>query len=88
MVSLQSRVLSLVLLVGDGELGPGVEELVGLGARTALEASLDAPGEIGAAVALEDDVDALCIEVFGVKEEAVHVEEAGADGREAVREPG
>jgi len=38
------------------------------------------PGERGAVVAGEDRVGAGGVFVFAVEEEAVHVEEAGADG--------
>lgn len=72
-----------VLFLRNGELGPVVEDGVGRGTGTALQAGFDGPGEFGLAVAVEDDVDALGVDVFGVQEESVHVEQTGPDGREA-----
>lgn len=72
-----------VLVVGHGELRPGLEERRGLLGGAALELRLYGPREGGLGVLFEDIVDALGVEVFGVEEEAVHVEEAGADGGEA-----
>lgn len=63
---LQRRVLLDVLLLGDGEAGPVVEDLVGGGAWAALQSGLDRPGHVGLTVALEDDVDALSVDVLGV----------------------
>lgn len=120
---LQGGGLGGVFGAGHGELGPGVEDLVGLagvggvrycggiweerglrpgygfvgggngrfggegqgthgGGGAALELGFDAPGEQGAAVGGEDGVGDEAVDVFGVDEEAVHVEEAGADGGE------
>jgi hypothetical protein len=45
-----------------------------------LELGFDGPGEGGAVVFGEEDVCAEGVEVFRVEEEAVHVEETGADG--------
>ena len=75
-----------VLLGRELEVGPFEEDLGGRGAGAALELGLDVPGELGAGlrVLLEDDVDALRVDVLGVEQEAVHVEEAGSHGREAV----
>lgn len=69
-------------LGGDGEAGPLLQDREGGGAGAALQLGLDAPGERGPAVARERFVRADGVEVFGVEEEAVHVEEAGADGGE------
>lgn len=82
-LALEGGELLVVVLLGDGELSPLVEEAGGVGAGAALELGLDGPGEEGAALLLENDVDAGRVEVLGVEEEAVHVEEAGPDGREA-----
>lgn len=117
---LQGGGLGGVFGAGHGELGPGVEDLVGLagvggvrycggiweerglrfgvwvcgrgkwklgeegqgthgGGGAALELGFDAPGEGGAVVGGEDGVGDEAVDVFGVDEEAVHVEEAGAD---------
>ena len=81
--ALQGRELGEVLVVGDGQGGPVVEDFVGFDSGTALELGFDGPGEGGAAISLEDEVDAQGVEVFGVEEEAVHVEEAGPHRREA-----
>ena len=40
----------------------------------------DGPGKSGPVVFGEQDVGAEGVEVFGVEEQAVHVEETGADG--------
>lgn len=82
MLALQLRVLADVFGAGDGELGPGVEDLAGFGAGAALELGFDVPGEVGAVAFAQDDVVAEGVDVFGVEEETVHVEEAGPDGRE------
>lgn len=68
---------------GNWELCPFVEDGGGGGAGTALHLGFYAPGEGGAVIAVEHLVCALRVEVFGVEEEAVHVEEAGADGWES-----
>lgn len=83
MLALQLGVLADVFGARDGELGPGVEDLAGFGAGAALELGFDVPGEIGAVAFAQDDVVAEGVDVFGVEEETVHVEEAGPDGREA-----
>jgi len=83
--ALQGRELGEVLVVADGQAGPVVEDLVALDGGAALQLGLDGPGEGGPAVALQDHVDAQRVQVFGVEEEAVHVEEAGPDGGEAGR---
>ncbi|KAI6773650.1 hypothetical protein HG531_000499 [Fusarium graminearum] len=81
---LKGSVLGDVFLGSDGELSPVVEDLVGLGAGATLKLGLDGPGEGSLAVLLENDVDTLSVDIFGIEEETVHVEEAGPDGREAV----
>lgn len=53
------------------------------GSGTALQLGFDLPGEVGATVLFEDDVVAFGVEVFGVDEETVHVEETGADFRKS-----
>ncbi len=83
MLALQLGVLADVFGARDGELGPGVEDLAGFGAGAALELGFDVPGEVGAVAFAQDDVVAEGVDVFGVEEETVHVEEAGPDGREA-----
>lgn len=82
---LQGRVLGEVLLRSDGELGPVVEDLVGGGTWAALELGLDGPGKGTFAILFENHVNALRVDVLGVEEKAVHVEETGPNGREAVR---
>ena len=62
-----------------GEFGPVVKDRGGCWARAALELGFDGPGEGRAVEFGEDLVCADCVEVFAVEEEAVHVEEAGAD---------
>lgn len=54
------------------------------GARTALELGFDAPGHQGAVVFLQDYVDYVGIDVFGIDEETVHVEETCTDRRKAM----
>lgn len=68
--------------VGEGEAGPLLEDDVGGWAGPALELGFDRPGEGGEGVVLEDCVGDEGVDVFGVEEEAVHVEEEGADGGE------
>lgn len=83
MLALEFGVLADVFGAGDGKLGPGVEDLAGFGAGAALELGFDVPGEVWAVAFAEDDVVAEGVDILGVEEEAVHVEEAGADGGEA-----
>lgn len=80
------RELADVLGFIDGQVGPVLEEAGGFGAGAALELGFDGPGEAGAVVSFEDGVYAVCVEVFGVEEEAVHVEETGPNWGEAVGE--
>lgn len=86
MLALQLGILANVLGTRDGQLGPGVEDLAGFGARAALQLGFDIPGEVGPVAFAQDDIVAEGVDVFGVEEEAVHVEEAGADRREALVE--
>ena len=79
-LSLQGGVFCLIFFGRAGELGPFVEDSGGGGAGAALQLGFDGPGEGGAGVFGEEDVGAEGVEVFGVEEEAVHVEETGADG--------
>lgn len=79
-LALQGGVFGVVFFGGAGELGPVVEDFGGGGAGAALQLGFDGPGEGGAVVFGEQDVGAEGVEVFGVEEEAVHVEETGADG--------
>ena len=44
----------------------------------------DAPGQVRATVLLEDDVVAFGVDVFGVEEEPVHVEQTGSNLGEPV----
>ena len=60
-----------------------MEDGGGAGAGAALQLGFDGPGEGGLAVAGEYRVGAFGVLVFGVEEEAVHVEEADADWGEA-----
>ncbi|KAI6776811.1 hypothetical protein HG530_000756 [Fusarium avenaceum] len=83
---LKCGVLDDVLFGSDGKLSPVVEDLVGLGTGTTLELGLDGPGEGTLAILFEDDVDTLRVDVFGIEEEAVHVEQTGPDGRKTARE--
>lgn len=71
------------LLGRDGQLRPFLQDRGRGGPGAALQLGFDAPGQCGPAVAREQVVGADRVEVFGVDEEAVHVEEAGADGGEA-----
>lgn len=80
-LALQRRLRGHVLVVGDGQLRPGVEDARGFGAGAALQLGFDGPGERGLVVAVEQLVGHDGVEVFGVEKEAVHVEEAGADRR-------
>ncbi|KAI9163823.1 Tetratricopeptide repeat protein 1 [Paramyrothecium foliicola] len=80
---LQGGKLADVVLVGNGQLGPVIEELVGGRAGSALELGLDGPGERALAELVEDDVDAEGVEVLSVDEQAIHVEQASPDGWEA-----
>ena len=61
-----------------------MEDAAGLGPGAALQLRFDVPGEVGFAVVAEDGVGAEGVEVFRVDEEAIHVEEAGADWWEAL----
>ena len=61
---------------GEGECGRR-EAYVGTGA--ALQLGLDLPGKRGLAVLMQDYVVALGVDILGVDEEPVHVEETGAD---------
>jgi len=82
--SLKSIELLHILIVGDGKLGPFMEEAIGGGARAALELGLDTPGQLGTLVLVEDKVDAQGVEILGVKEKTIHVKKTSAYGREAV----
>lgn len=84
MLRLKGRELVLVLRVADGQLSPFGEDAVCFGGGTALEFGLDEPGQGRPVVLLEDEVDAQRVEILRVEEEAVYVEEAGSDRREAV----
>ena len=53
------------------------------GGGPTLQLGFDAPWERRAVLGCEDDVCDEGVDVFGVDEEAVHVEEACADGGEA-----
>lgn len=81
---LQGAVLGHVVVVGDGQLRPLVEDLVGLGSGPALELRLDGPGQVRPVVLFEEQVDTERVDVLGVQEQAVHVEETGPHGREAI----
>lgn len=80
MLSLQGGVFGLVFFWRAGELGPVVEDFAGGGAWAALQLGFDGPRQCGPVVFGEQDVGAEGVEVFGVEEQAVHVEETGADG--------
>ena len=58
---------------------PFLEDAAGFGPWAALELGFDVPGEGRLVVFVEDRVGAERVEVFGVDQEAVHVEEAGAN---------
>jgi len=67
-------------VLADGK-GGGVGEMgrsAHLGSRATLQLGFDPPWEIGATAFLEDQVVAFGVDLFGVKKEAVHVEETGA----------
>ena len=49
-----------------------------------LQLGFDAPWERGLAVLVQDYIGNEAVDVFRVDEEAVHVEEAGSDGGEAI----
>ena len=82
MLFLENSLFSKILFACDGELRPAEEDCAGRGAGTPLHLCFDGPGERGPAVFGEDSIGADGVEVFGVEEEAVHVEEAGSYGRE------
>jgi hypothetical protein len=77
MLALQGGIFLLVFFRRAREFGPVVEDLRSRRTGTALQLGFDGPGEGGAVVFGEQDVGAEGVEVFGVEEEAVHVEEAG-----------
>jgi len=79
---LKGGVLSNVFLRGDRKLSPVVEDLVGLGAGSALKLGFDRPWKRVLAVLLQNDIDTLSVDIFSIEEEAVHVKETGPDGRE------
>lgn len=64
-------------------MGPVQEDLVGIGARAALELGLDGPWHGRARVLVQDEVDAERVDVLGIEKEAVHVKETGPHGRES-----
>ncbi len=84
MLALQFGVLPDVLGARDGELSPGVEDLASFGAGPALQLGFDVPGEVGPVAFTENHIVAESVDVFGIEEETVHVEEACADWRETV----
>lgn len=59
------------LVIGDGQLGPGVEYFGGRGPAAALEFGLDSPGQVGSVVLAEDGVGHVGVGVFGVNQQAV-----------------
>lgn len=73
----------MVLRRRNWELRPFVQDGSCCGIWAALHLCFYAPGEIGTAVAIEHGVSASSVEIFGIEEEAIHVEEAGTDGRKA-----
>ncbi len=56
-----------------------------LGARSPLQLGFDFPRQRGFAVLVQDDIIAVGVNVFGVNQQSVHVEEAGADRGEATQ---
>lgn len=63
---------------GCGERGFGRREAY-VGTRAALQLGLDFPGKRRLAVLMQDYVVALGVDVLGIDEKSVHVEETGAD---------
>lgn len=53
------------------------------GARAPLELGFDFPGQRRLAIFVQEDIVAFGVDVLGVYEEAVHIEETGADFRES-----
>ena len=66
-----------------GDYIPLGEKSIGGRSGASLELCLDRPGELGALVFLQDEVDAKGVDVLGVEQEAIHIEEACPNGREA-----
>ncbi len=56
-----------------------------LGARSPLQLCFDFPRQRGLAILVQDDIIAVGVNVFGVNQQSVHVEEAGADRGEATQ---
>lgn len=81
-LALQLAQLRDVFLTRDGQLGPVVEDLVGGGTGPALQLRLDGPGKRGAIILLEHEIHAEGVDIFGIEQEAIHVEETGPNGRE------
>lgn len=67
------------LLARDGKVCPRVENMAVAGARDAHQPGFDGPREGRTTVTEEDVVRALLVDVFGVDQQAVHVEDAGPD---------
>ena len=65
------------------EVRPGEEDCDSFGGWAALELAFDGPWDGTGVVAGEEEVVANCVDVFGIDEQAVHVEETGSDRREA-----
>ncbi len=70
------------LLLCDGQLGPLAEDLACRGPWSALQLGFYGPGQVWSAVLAEDGVCHFGVGVFGVYEEAIHVEYACPHGRE------
>jgi len=86
MLLLEFRLADSEFGLRDGELGPGVEDGGGFGAGATLELGFDVPGEVGAGVFAQDGVGDEGVDIFGVDQQAVVVEEDGADWGEAGQE--
>ena len=82
-IDLQLGLALVELFVRDGQFGPVMEDLARGGAGPALQLGFDRPGEVGPIVLAQDGVGDGGVGVLAVDEEAVHVEDAGPDGREA-----
>ena len=72
------------LLTRDRQLSPVVKNIAGRGTRNTHELRFDRPWKRRSTVLYEDVVGTESVNIFGIEEKAVHVEDAGAYGGEAI----